>query len=250
MNGDHDAARCGPDADGRGRAAVALCVGTASETPISRSSSVCGGCGRANLRERVPASAADRLTSWASGMEASSGSGAMAGRRISGRLGAVARPVVSGRRDDAGMRSFDHVKHCLGRGRGAYSTRRGPGALPAVCPPIRSGPTPRLVSRCPDGHVPAMGLPAPWRHEIQRAAASGGCPGRLRTGSYRRHLHGGWIGLATSLLQQATLTVVITHDHRLARGDALPGERPSGAERHPSRGTRPRGSGPRGRAAG
>ena len=55
VNGDHDAARRGPDAYGRGRAAVALrvgdCLGDADQQVVE-----CGGgeAAAADLRERVP----------------------------------------------------------------------------------------------------------------------------------------------------------------------------------------------------
>jgi hypothetical protein len=68
VNGDHDAARCGPDAYGHGRAAVALCVGDclgdadqqvvahlAAPRQSSSQAPVCPACGRA------PSSAAAAL---------------------------------------------------------------------------------------------------------------------------------------------------------------------------------------------
>ena len=106
-------------------AAVVLCVGAASVTPIRKSWAMGPRTRQRAIHAKAcRASAAGRLTSSATGVEPSSGSGASGRCSKTGRLGSGRFPGVSGGRDDAGVRALDDVDH--GRWRGGHVSRHGP----------------------------------------------------------------------------------------------------------------------------
>ena len=166
------------------------------------------------------------------------------------RLVAVAGPAFSRGGDDRGcVRS---TMSSTGAGVVVVSDRHRPQTgkscqtvLTADC----SGPIPRTVPRCPDGHVP--GDPdLPGAHgdmKFKQPPVGGDRPARRCVQALvSDEVDGGWIGEPRP--QQAALTVVVTDD------DGSPAAMPSSANgtiraanSDRSRRSRPRGSGPPGR---
>src|SRR6185437_9941842 len=113
VNGDHDAARRGPDAYGHRRAAVALrvgdCLGDADQQVVERGG---GDAAAADLRERVPGiggGPVDQLDKGRGVFERIGG--VREAFECRGVLVAVACPAFSRGGDDEGVRSLDDVEH-------------------------------------------------------------------------------------------------------------------------------------------
>ena len=145
-----------------------------------------------------------------------------------GILVAAAFPALSGRRDDARVRALDYLEH---RRRRSGDVVQAPAPDRKVLPHGVDG---RLVAVPPlelpavarMGHIPGdPDLPGAHGHvKLKQPPVGGDRPGRL--GVQARipgELGGGRI--AQPRPQQGALTVVITENDRLARGDALLRER-------------------------
>ena len=230
VDGDHDMVGRGPDAHGRGRAAMALHVGDRlGDTNQQVLDDGAGGTAAGDPCQGVPGiggGPVDQLGQRRGGFQ-------RIGRvrqafEDQGILVAAAFPALSGRRDDARVRALDYLEH---RRRRSGDVVQAPAPHRKVLPHGVDG---RLVAVPPlelpavarMGHIPGdPDLPGAHGHvKLEQPPVGGDRPGRL--GVQARipgELGGGRI--AQPRPQQGALTVVITENDRLARGDALLRER-------------------------